>query len=82
MFKHRNNIPTWAIAATLIAVVGIAANATAQNGAEKAPPSTSDTKSSSTAQTTAGSAKGAGQTVFRPTETIAPGKPVSFPSDI
>ena len=82
MFKHRNNILTWAIAATLIAAVGMAANATAQNGAEKAPPSTSGTKSSSTAQTTAGPAKGAGQTVFRPKETIAPGKPVSFPSDI
>ena len=82
MFKHRNNIPTWAIAATLTAAVGMAANAMAQNGAEKTPPSTSETKSSSTGQTTAGSAKGPGQTVFRPKETIAPGKPVSFPSDI
>ncbi|MGB0631771.1 MAG: hypothetical protein ACPGRZ_13860 [Alphaproteobacteria bacterium] len=59
------------------------AGAKAQAESDKAPPPpATDTRQTTSPKSPAGSGSARGQTVFRPKETIAPGKPVSFPSDI
>ena len=82
MCKHRTKRKTAFVAFAMTVVM--AGAAAAQNQDDKKPPSTSGAtqQPASGASTGSGDRSGPDQTVFRPKETIAPGKPVSFPADI
>lgn len=72
-----------AIVAALTVSAALSAGAAAQNDGKKKPSATaSGTTQKSAPGTSSARRSRAGQTVFRPKETIAPGKPVSFPADI
>ena len=69
-------------AAAFIITIGAATGALGQSGSDKVPtPPTGNQQSSGDASSTR-SGSGGNETIFRPKETISPGKPVSFPSDI
>ena len=79
MFRHRRNVPR--MAAPLVLAVALAATTIAMaQGDGKQTPSTGTQQPATTGAS--GPKQSSGPTVFRPKETIAPGKPVSFPSDI
>lgn len=83
MSRRRTRLRAAAAVATLIGAFSLTAGAFAQADREKTPPPpATDTRQTTSPQSPAGSGGGSDQTVFRPKETIAPGKPVSFPSDI
>ena len=82
MYKRRTKSPAAMTVVVLIAVLGMATGALAQKGDVKTPPPKSGTGPSTTSSPPAAADANSDQTVFRPKETIAPGKPVSFPSDI
>ena len=82
MLRRQTKPPLVLAATAFVVTLGVAAGALSQNGTDKAPPPPTDKRQSSGGTSSAQSGNGTAETIFRPKETIAPGKPVSFPSDI
>ena len=82
MFRFPTKLNSLCFATIFASALVYGVVATAQDNREQSSPSSSSSDHSTQLSPPPNKIYKPGQTVFRPRETIAPGKPVSFPSDI
>ena len=82
MFRYRTRLNFLFSAAIIAAICVYAVHANTKDNPEKLPPSSPSSAQPTKLPQSATKIVKPGENVFRPQETVAPGKPVSFPSDI